>query len=78
MPMFHIHVVNSDFESSNELNASTHDEAVSHALRAALQIGVDEVCKGTPFFGAEVRVEFNGDLKERFMVGMGQSPLKEG
>ena len=75
--MFHIRVVNSDFESSNELDAPGHDDARSEAVRAALQIGVEEVCKGSPFFGAEVRIELNGDLSERFMVGMGQSPLKQ-
>lgn len=76
MPMFHIRVVNSDFESCNELDASSPDDAKKHALRAALQIGVDEVCNGNPFFGAEVRVEFNGNVETRFVVGMGQSPLK--
>jgi hypothetical protein len=45
-------------------------------LRAALQIGTEEVCRGSPFFAAEVRIESDGDLRERFLVSMGQSPLK--
>lgn len=77
MPTFHICIVNSDFESSNECEAANQEDARTHALRAALNIGVDEVCKGSPFFGAEVRIKVDGDVKERFMVGMGQSPLRE-
>jgi hypothetical protein len=76
VPSFHIHVVNSDFESSDELDVANFDEARKQALRAALVIGVDEVCKGTSFFGAEVRVEMDGELRERFVVSIGQSPLK--
>ncbi|HEY4071187.1 MAG TPA: hypothetical protein VGM04_06490 [Sphingomicrobium sp.] len=76
MATFHIHVINSEFESRNEMAATSMEEARRQALRSALQIGIDEVCNGSHFFGAEVRVEVDGHLKERFMVGMGQSPLK--
>jgi hypothetical protein len=73
---FQIHVVNSDFDSHNEIEAQSLEEAQRRALRGALQIGTDELCKGTPFFGAEVTVEAGGEMKERFLVSMGQSPLK--
>ena len=76
VPTFHLRVVNSDFESVDEIEASDFDQAKRKALRAALQIGVDEVCNGSPFFGAEIRLEVDGDLRERFVVGIGQSPLK--
>ena len=75
MPTFRIYVINSDFESSNHVDASDFHNARSQALRAALQIGVDEVCQGKHFFGAEIRVELDGKT-ERFMVGMGQTPLQ--
>lgn len=75
MPVFHLHIVNSDFESANQIEAPDFEKARRQALRAALAIGADEVCKGTTFFGAEVRVESDGKT-ERFMIGMGQSPLK--
>jgi hypothetical protein len=75
MPSFHIHIVNSDFAASDELDASSFDDARSQALKATLQIGTDEMCKGIPFFGAEVRIEANGELRQRFLVSMGQSPL---
>jgi len=76
MPTYHIRVVNSDFESSNEVDTTDLDAARNKGLRAALEIGADEMCKGVPFFGAEVRVEIDGELKQRFLVGMGQSLLK--
>ena len=75
MATFQIHVVNSDFDSFNEVQAPNFEEAQRRALRGALEVGIDEVCKGSNFFGAEVRVQFDGRI-ERFMVGIGQSPLK--
>ena len=76
MPTFHISVVNSDFDASEELDSATFEDARRNALRAALQIGTDELCNGTPFFGAEIRIELDGELKQRFLVSIGQSPLK--
>jgi len=73
---FKIRVINSDFESNNEIKAVSFEDARKQGLRAALTIGVDEVCGGAHFFGAEVVVDGDGDDRERFMVGMGQSPLK--
>ena len=74
--MFNIRVVNCDFESSNEVDLPDSEHARNHALRAALGIGTDELCKGIPFFGAEIRIEHHGQAPERIMVAMGASPLK--
>jgi hypothetical protein len=68
--------VNSDFEAGDDVEAPEFEAAKRQALRAALTIGADEICDGTPFFGAEVRVELDGELKQRFLIGIGQSPLK--
>ena len=76
MPTYQIRVVNSDFEASNEAEVSSFEIARQQALRAALQIGTEEVCNGAQFFGAEVRVMLEGELSERFLVSIGQSHLK--
>lgn len=76
VPNYQIHVVNSDYEACNDSDALNFDGARKQGLRAALQIGIEEVCNGTPFFGAEVRVELDGELMERFVVSIGQSPLR--
>jgi hypothetical protein len=76
MPLFHIRVINSEFHSTNEADASDIEEARRQGLSGALQIAVDEVCGGTPFFGADVRIELNGEVKERMMVAVGASPLR--
>lgn len=76
MPTFHIRVVNREFEASNSVEVPDIDGARTYGLRAALQIGTDEVCRGISFFGAEVRVERDGEVQERMMVGIGASPLK--
>lgn len=76
MPRFRIRVINTDFDNSNEIDRSSVDEARAEALKSALQIGVDEVCNGTPFFGAEVRVEDGGEVVDRLVVAVGVSPLR--
>jgi len=77
MPKFHIRVVDSEYQSSNEADVSDIEAARLEALRAALQIGTEAVCNGTHYFGAEIRVELEGELKERFLVSIGQSSLME-
>lgn len=73
---FQIHIVNRDFRASNEISAPNFEAARRQAILAALQIGTEEVCRGSPFFGAEVGVEEGGELRERFLVSIGQSQLK--
>ena len=76
MPKFRIRVVNTDFDNSNEIDRPSADEARAYALKSALQIGVDEVCNGTPFFGAEVCIENDSKVLERLVVAVGVSPLR--
>jgi len=76
MPTFELHVINSDFNACQDLDARTVEEAMQRGLRAALQIGTDEICRGKPFFGAEVLVRDDGETRARMMISLGQSPLK--
>lgn len=75
MASFQIYIVNSDFACCNDIEAHGPDEAREQALRGALAIGTDEICKGNAYFGAEVRIELDGDTKDRFLVSIGQSRL---
>jgi hypothetical protein len=74
MPSFHVHVVNTEFESSNQIDVPDLDHARAAGLKAALEVGADELCSGTPFFGAEVRLEM--EVKERMVIAMGASRLR--
>ena len=76
MPKFRISVVNETFNSSNQQEAATLSDAQQRAIQSALEIGVEEVSKGKPFFAAEVQVENGGELVSRFVVSMGCSPLQ--
>lgn len=76
MGTFRITVVNNTFKASDDHELATIGEANREALKGALQIGVDEVCGGMPFFGAEVRVEDDGEVVSRFVVSIGASPLQ--
>ena len=76
MPTFQIRVINTDYDNSNEIDRPSAQEARAEALKSALQIGVEEVCNGTPFFGAEVRVESEGKVQDRLVVAIGVTRLR--
>jgi hypothetical protein len=76
MTSFHIHVVNSDFEASNHVNAPDLDHARTAGLKAALEVGAEELCSGIPFFGAKIRLEVDGEVTERMVIAMGASRLR--
>lgn len=76
MPTFQVHVVNSEFSASEDVNANDVATAQRQGLKAALAIGSDQVCDGLQFFAAVVCVECNGDEKARMVISIGQSPLK--
>ena len=75
MPTCRIRIVNSDFNAEQEIEGEDFTAALAEGLRGALGIGTDELCKGQTFFGAEVSVEVDGEMRKRLMVAMGQSPL---
>lgn len=76
MPTFKVHVVNSDFSASQDMDARDVEAAQNQGLKAALAIGSDQVCGGMQFFAAVVCVEYEGDEKARMVISIGQSPLK--
>lgn len=76
MPTLLVTVVNETIESRNHHEAATASDAYQRAIRGALEIGVDEVSNGKPFFGAEVKVENGDSLMGRFVVSVGASPLQ--
>ena len=76
MPPFRISVINQHFVSSDEHQLSTAEEAEREAIKAALQIGADEIMNGRPFFGAETKVEHAGEVVKRYVVSIGVSPLQ--
>lgn len=75
VPSFQLHVVNSEFSCSEDIEAADLEAARQQGLRAALGIGVDEVVQGSPFFAAEIRLESDGEMKQRFLVSIGHSLL---
>lgn len=76
MSSFCIRVTNKDFESESDTEAADPMAARAAALRGALRIGIDEICKGNSFFGAEVAIEENNEVIERLVIAMGASPLR--
>lgn len=76
MPTYRISVINHTFKAHNSHDAPTLDAAGKHGIKSALQIGAEEVSKGMPFFGAEVRIEEGDGTVSRFIVSVGASPLQ--
>jgi hypothetical protein len=75
MPTFCITISNKHFRSSATPEAADLPTAVEEAVRGAVAIGVDELCKGEPLFGAEILIESEGAVVERRLVAVGSSPL---
>jgi hypothetical protein len=75
MPNFCIRIVNKDFSASNETELRDDEAARKDALKGALEIAIEEVCGGIPFFAAEVVVERDGSAINRFLIAVGASPL---
>ena len=76
MPVFRVHITNNDYDNGTDIERDTREEVRNEAILSALQIGADEVTAGTPFFGAEVRIESEGEIIERMVVAVGVSPLR--
>lgn len=76
MASYRIRVVNKDFTANEDIDAPSPEAARTEALRGALNIGIDEICEGKMFFGAEISIQRDGGASERLMVAIGTSPLQ--
>jgi hypothetical protein len=76
MATFSITIVNQSFRASSNYELDSVGDANREAIKGALQIGVDEVSNGKPFFAAEVKIEQHEDVVSRFVVSIGASPLQ--
>ena len=76
MPTFKIEVVNADFHVTQDVDATSQEDARGKGLRGALDIGRDEICGGKPFFAAEITVHGDEVVPQRMMVAIGTSPLR--
>lgn len=76
MTTFTVHIMNTHFAASSEVEASNLQVVRSQALKGAIHMGQDEICKGSPFFGAEIRVECGEEVIDRMLVAIGASTLR--
>lgn len=76
MPIFRIRITNSEFNDCSDSEFTDENSARAQALKAALAIGAEEICRGSCFFAAEASIEKDGDRLGRFMVSIGTSPLR--
>jgi hypothetical protein len=77
MPTFRISIVNEHFTQEGKQEARDVVEAWQKAIASAITIAADQVSHGSPFFGAEVRVEQGEELIGRYVVSVGATPLKD-
>lgn len=76
MPTFRITVINHTFRASNDHELPSLAEATKQGIKAALEIGTDEVANGKSFFGAEVHVKEDEESLGKFVVSVGMSPIQ--
>ncbi len=75
MPTFQITIVNDEFRSTSESNAVDLPSARAEAIKGVMEVGAEQITSGKTLFGAEVTVG-DGEVRERFIVSIGVSPLK--
>jgi len=76
VPTYRITVTNQTFRASDDHDLPSFDAARVQGIKAALEIGSDEVAKGNPFFAAEVLVEDGDAASGRFVVSIGASSIQ--
>lgn len=76
MPIYTISVANSEFRVSNDHETRSLEEVHRLALKGGLEMGLEEVASGKPFFGAEVTILEDSRVVDRFLVSIGTSPLQ--
>ena len=77
MPTYRISVVNSDFSASEEHELQDAESAWRYSMKAAFEVGFDQIIRGEQFYGAEVSVHLDDQLLRRFMVSAGMTPLQQ-
>lgn len=76
MPTYRITVINQTFRACDDHELPSFDAARVEGIKAALDIGSDEVAKGNPFFAAEVVVANGDEMLGRFVVSIGASSIQ--
>ena len=77
MATYRLSIVNEHFSDTADLKAKDVVRAWQEAIKTAITIAADQVSHGSPFFGAEVRLEEGEDLIGRYVVSVGATPLKD-
>jgi hypothetical protein len=76
VPLFRITVTNRTFTACDDHDLPSFDAARMQGIKAALDIGSDEVASGNPFFAAEVMVAEGDETLGRFVVSVGASSIQ--
>ena len=77
MPTYRVTIINEHFSQEGEQEAANAVEAWKKAIGSAIEIAGDQVSHGSPFFGAEVKIEEGSNLIGRYVVAVGATPLKD-
>ena len=78
MPRYSIHLINSDFESSDESDFPSVDSACRSAIRGATQVLSEAIAKGAVSVAVEVQVHEGERLVARKVVSLSVADLSGG
>jgi|tagenome__1003787_1003787.scaffolds.fasta_scaffold15890192_1 hypothetical protein len=78
MHHYRIHMINSDFESSEEGAYASLQAAIEAALRSASEVARDLIAKGEANSAIEIRIEENDQVIARRVLAYSISPLAVG
>ena len=77
MATYRLSIINEHFSDTADLKATDVVKAWQEAIKSTIVIAADQVSHGSPFFGAEVRLEEGETLVGKYVVSVGATPLKD-
>lgn len=77
MAAYRLTIINGHFSDTENLKARDAEHAWQEAIKSAIEIAAEQVSHGSPFFGAEVKLEENETVIGRYVVSVGATLLKD-
>lgn len=75
MPFFRIHMINSNFESSEESEYASLDAAKKSATGSAIKVAAENLAEGEETSAVHLRIEENDRTVAHYVVNLSVSPL---
>lgn len=78
MPLYRVHMINSEFESSDEGEYTSVNAAMAAGIGAAVKVASEAIARGELTSAVEIRVEQGDEIAQRRVLSFSVSELAIG